>query len=535
MNVLPTKQIAVLLILLTLGLKAQNSSSSKFSLEESLASIECLKELEELISYSRVKDEIESYRYKARFLSDTVSIVNEALPANQVNVPTTINGYVNSLSNYEIGGTLNTYQFRPYSLELKTRNAERYIFTVKVQKELGMLSFKNNFYRDTLSLKYTLHYDREKKEAKVAGIELLHPANAYLMVNLPESITENKDLEVLVNGQKQKQDLETGMLLRLPFRNQELDISPDSDEYLGGYHKTIDSTKFGPYAVYDGYPLEVKFRPKRFFIKAEYYSGQSLGSTDQSLSLDNVDFGSESFGSEFVSAQNGFGASLGFRFLNFKDKFFMALQVGAGNRDIRYAAKSDRLFYSYSSEETGFGDITRLVEARNIEESGEVSLVNFGGGLNFRFRLHRYVHLELGADYYTSPSGGSGNYRNTAWFDYAFIWNRTGIEIGGNNADIGTVEDFQLDAENTENDLVLSSASWLNFRGDLSFRINKRLWLETGIRFESQNLTFEFPENYRFSDDYEANATPTESLAHLIGGLEPINLINYSIGIKFYL
>ncbi len=507
--------------------RATTNISTKFDREQSKASIAIYRHLDKLQKNSRVKNELEEYNFIQLFESNESKIVNEILPANNINDPVNVDGYLDNSLTYYLGGTMNTYKFHPYRMTISASNAQEYIFQVDVVKEIGMLSYENIFFRDQMDLRYELVYNRQSEEVKIRSISLNQERGHFLRLDFPPELQENKDLDILVNGEVVKRNLDNGILLSDLKDGEQLNIEPSSDELLGGFSETMRKESFGPNALYNDEPLKFNFRPKRFYLDLVYQTATSA------VSESSVDMAGTGLDATVAHRQREtvFGLNLGYRLLNVSDKFFMSLELGLQQRAVNLGASSERMFSSFEDVIPQFNTVDRYTQSTFISESADLSVMSAGLGLNFRFKLHRLAHLEVGGAYNMGISQ-SGTYESAAISDYYFIWRQANLRIYGDNPEYGTAVN-----ENStgSDDLNVDSYSNIQLQSTLSFRISKRFWLELGVNYGMNNWTFSPADENILSRSAQAGESAMESLNHLTGTLGSLNAIGYQLGIKYYL
>lgn len=522
------RNIAVLIMVLggSFGqIKAQEQQP--FDLEQSMAAIECYRHLDELLKNARIKNEIEEFRWKKLFENTESQIVNEILPSNAMNDPVDLNGYLDALTNFEQGGTMNTYQFDPYSLKLISSNPGEYVFEINALKEVGMLNFESIFFRDQFDLKYTLVYNRESKKVLIRSIGLNEEKGYFMRLDFPESLKGNDELGILVNGEEVKRNLDNGIMLNNLKDGENLNISPVSDELLGGFNQSLKKESFQGDARYNGDFLKLKFRPKALYVDLNFQVDNG-SVTDQSVIMAGTN---QEATIQHKMRGTAIGLGIGYRLLNVKDKFFLSLELGAQQRSILLASRSDFMLSSYDDNDAQFGAVERITRSSFIEEGGDMTVLSAGLGLNLKFKLHRLIHLEVGGAYNMGLSQ-SGTYTSTATSDYYFIWKQANLRIYGDNPEYGT---YAFESTEGSGDLNVDSYSNIALYSNVSYRLSKQLWLELGLNYGMHNWSFSPAETNILSRSYDDNQGAMESLKHISGGLETLSTLGYQIGIKYYL
>ncbi|GEM_PF-3063073 len=508
--------------------KKAMKSDTGFDLEKSLATIACYRHLDELLKNARIKNEIEEFRWKKLYENSEVQIVNEILPSNAINDPVDLNGYLDALTNFEQGGTMNTYQFEPYALKLISANPNEFVFQIDAKKEVGMLNFESIFFRDQFDLRYVLVYNRETAKVLIRSVKLNEEKGYFMRFDFPESLLSNSELGVLVNGEEVKRNLDKGIMLSDLKDGEKLTISPMSDELLGGFSQTLKKESFQGDARYDGDFVKLKFRPKRFYLDLNYQIDNG-GVVDHTINMAGTD---EAAVIQHKMRGSSIGLGLGYRLMNVKDKFFLSLELGAQQRSMIVASRSDYMLSSYADTDPQFGSVERYTRASYIEEGGDINVLSAGLGLNLRFKLHHLAHLEVGGAYNMGLSM-SGSYNSTGKADYYFIWNQADVRIYGDNPEYGTYVDEQTAGSG---DLNVDSYNNIALYSNFAFRISKQLWAEIGVNYGIHNWSFTEADEIILSRSYNSNDQgANQSLKHLTGTLSPLSTLGYQIGIKYYL
>lgn len=524
-----------LIILVSLPSQAQNNP---FNYEESKASLITLDQLNRLAELYGIRDENDAYYFREMFSSDSVMIVNEVLPANKINEPISVDAYIQEVKQYKGRGPFTTYKLHPTELKIISRTRKDYTIEVTAEKEIGMNSKNQDFFRDTLTVKYTILFDRKAKTIKVRAVEKLYPGNMYLIFRLPGSMANNDNLGLTLDGQSIDKNLKDGILIRIPQKAQTLSLKPSSPEFLGSIQKSIDPNLVGPAGTYDGKELRAGFRPKKIYIAPRYFSAAQNGGHDHQISLERANGGSFQDGAEFWSNQTGFGVILGYRFLNFNDQFFLSGEVSLGQKTINYYTQAEKLAYSFdSSNVPGFNNVQWLVRGFSFKETGTIEMNYMGFGLNAgmtisnRLKVNLYGSYQLGL----SPNAVRNNYE--ALVDYRFLWpaNGANVWVGGNTTrDLGTIKDELLTV--SEAPYEVEAINWFEIGLNLSFQINRRIWLTGGSFWNRQNISINASgAPTRFSGNFNGNATNTKSLNQLINNFEGLNNLGYQFGIKIYI
>lgn len=508
--------------------KAKQSVAQGYDLEKSLATIVCYRHLDDLLKNARIKNEIEEFRWKKLFEKPETQIVNEILPSNAMNDPVDLNGYLEALTNFEQGGTMNTYQFEPYALKLTTANAQEFVFQIDAKKEVGMLNFESIFFRDQFDLRYELVYNRESKKVKIRSIKLNEEKGYFMRFDFPENLLSNSELGVLVNGKEVKRNLDKGIMLNDLKDGENLSISPVSDELMGGFNESLKKESFQGDARYNGDFIKLKFRPKRLYLDVNFQVDNG-GAVDHNVSMAGM---ANDFVVQHKMRGTAIGLGLGYRLLNAKDKFFLSLELGLQQRTIALGSRSDYLVSSYEENDAQFGAVDRFTRSSYIEEGSDLSVMSAGLGLNLKFKLHSKVHFEVGGAYNMGLSQ-AGTYTSTGKADYFFIWKQANLRIYGDNPEYGTYVNQETVGSG---DLNVDSYSNISMYSNVSLRINKRLWAELGVNYGIHNWAFATPDEQILSRSYDASSQGAmESLKHLTGTLSALSTLGYQIGIKYYL
>ncbi|PTM04327.1 MAG: hypothetical protein DA405_07630 [Bacteroidetes bacterium] len=531
-----TRLLLGVLALFSANVYAQNDASSPvnspagvFSFEQSRATLACYKHLDKLVKNARVKNEVEEYQFIKLFESTETPLVNEILSANAMNEPVTVEGYLDASLTYYQGGTMNTYQLRPYTVKLKSSSPEVFVFEIDAIKEVGLLSNYNIFFRDEFNLKYELIYDRASKEVKIRSVKLNEEKGYFMRLDFPEKLKGKTDINILVNNELVKRNLDNGIMLSDLKAGEKLVIEPESDELLGGFNKEVKKELMEPDALYNGEIQQLKFRPKRFYMDLGFQIANSsvvsqsitMAGTENQVSIDHK------------QKETAFNLGLGYRLLNRNDKFFLALELGAQQRNVQLGSRinsGDLMLSSYADEDQQFGSVERFTRSSFIDESSEISLTSVGAGLNFRFKIHKMLHFAFGGSYNIGLAQ-SGTYTNTSVNDYYFVWNQANLEIYGDNSEYGIGRNISKDGSG---DLNIDSYSNLSLRGNFSVRLSKQLWLDLCLNYGMYNWSFSTAEEIILSKSLFDQPENLNSLKHLSGTLPQLSALGYQFGIKYY-
>lgn len=450
--------------------------------------LQCLKTLDKLQENSRVKDNIEIYRFKKLFESDSVKIVNEVLPSNSTNREITVSEYLELMYKLEMGGTMNVFSMRPYNMEISEINSNGdAVVKVDLQKVMGLLSLKNIFYKDTLNISYILNYSAAKNEFTIKSASLNSEAGFFLVLRESENLQMDKNFEgeLNVNGTKQKIS-EGYILLRNLKSGEKVVIEPFSEDYLGNKELFISSKSMGENGTYKGEPVLLNFKPKGFFL----WANTSIGNINDNIILSNEQGEFEGSGSlDVIEFQLG----IGYRIFS-ANKWALDAKAGMGTQSVEGTYDLSNYESIYENDEDEDWVYNHNTRVEDLSEFNEVSSLSYGAALQLHYKINRLikVNAEVG---YRSLTLYSANYQS----NIGFIAHEGRYQESGPNKNwSGTIDDNSNlgfgtgENENGGNELVGGGSSTILHYGlGLDFRLTKRLHLGLSYFINDQSIPFE--------------------------------------------
>ena len=481
------KHVFVLLVLLAAGQigTAQSLDSTVVPALFHKASLEVLRTLEKVRENARMKNDIEAYRYRNFFVKD-VQLANEILPSNAFNQQVSLEEYTNNMMMYDMGGTMTTYSFRPYNLNLiKIEDDSTLVFEVDVVKEFGQLSTENLFYRTQMDLHYVVEIDKGLKKALVRESRLNQPKGKFLRIDISDGMLKDKGFNriLVVNGDSVKIAEGKTVVLSDVAENQVLNVASTSSEYLGSYSRFIADGAIGANARLGEEIITVHFRPKRFYLGAHY----EMGSLNDDFTIPSNHFDTKAVsGSQAITDVR---ILAGYRLMNKRDRLFLALDARAGMRSFTGSYTATEHRSSYESVDADGDVYTHGSSLRSLTESTSAQVIYAGLGLNLQYKLWKY--LSLGAFIsYNAGLSNTGSFSLQAqsasyWGTYAQYGNLSLYDV----EEYGFVSDQTLGVADDE--LVMQSLpNWLQAGVSIDIHLNQRLSLEIIAQNNSGSAVF---------------------------------------------
>ncbi len=450
------------------------------------ASIEILRALGAVRENVRMKNDIEAYRYK-RLFSPEALVVNEVLPSNDINKQISLDQFVDYMMTYDMGGTMNTYEFRPYNLKLlEELEDSSMVFELDVIKEFGQLSAENLFYRSKLDLNFVIVIDKSLEKVLIREIKLNKPKGKFLRVDLTEKLATDKSFNriIIVNGDSAKIEEGKTIMLGDVDENQNLKIESTSEEYIGSFNTFISKGSIGPNGRLSDDIVTVRFRPKKFYLGVEYEFGDFTDIFE--IPENNGRINEVSGGLDISDIRVLFG----YRFFNSNDRFFLSLDLRGGARNFSGSYSSLGHRSSYSAEDLDGDNYTHFTDLHTISESVLADVIYAGLGLNLRYKLWRFISMGASASYNIGLLQ-SGSYDFQA--EAASYWG-TYNQYGGlslyNIEEYGFTSGEALNAIDSEI-LMTDNPSWLQAGLSIDFRFTKKLSFEVKTNYNIGQTIFE--------------------------------------------
>lgn len=489
------------------------------------ASIEILRALGKVRENARMKNDIEAYRYRRLFTSDAL-VANEVLPSNDFDKQISLDQFVNNMITYDMGGTMNTYEFRPYNLKfLEELEDSSMVFEIDIIKEFGQLSTENLFYRSKMDLNYVVEIDKSLEKVLIREIKLNKPKGKFLRVDLAEKLSVDKSFNriLVVNGDSIKVEEGKTIMLADVDENQRLKIESTSKEYIGSYNSFISEGSIGPNGRLSDEIVTVNFRPKKFYAGAVYELGELTDNFEIPKNEGNF---SEVSGALNIS---DFRALIGYRIMNSKDRLFLSLDIHGGLRSFSGSYSSLGHRSSYSSQDMDGDDYTHFTDLQTITENVSADVVYGGIGINLGYKFWRFLSMGTRLSYNMGLSQ-SGTYDFQA--ESASYWGRYN-QYGGltlyNVEEYGFTSDETLSSNSSEI-VMVESPSWLQAGLSLDIRLSKKLSFEVKSNFNMGQSIFATESGDILSS--EVNRVDS-SMLNIAEG-RSWSFLTYGVGVRYY-
>jgi len=472
-----------LIILILLGL---NSQAVRAQMDSAIAQkrikLQCLQILDKLQENSRAKDNIEIYRFKKLFASDSVEIVNEVLPTNRTNEQITIAEYLDLMYQFEMGGTFIVYSMRPYDMKVSPgSNAGIYEVQVDMKKVIGLLSTDNIFYRDTIDINYQLRYNELESSFQIIEASLNSAAGYFMVLKVSEGLQKDQgfDGNLLVNGAERK--ITDGYLVLNGLKpGTWLKVSPSSQDYLGKDHWLISPSAMDANGRYQGEKVILDYRPKAFFMEIQ----GGMGTITDNVNLINTEGSFPAAGSLDLIELN---LNIGYRFFN-SSRWAGDILLSAGTQRLEGTYQLAQYQSEYLADEGETWEYEHETIIEGLEENNEISTITFGVGAQLHNKIASRIKLNLRLDY-KSVNINEASYLAKAEqishrgiYDVVDLWTGTISE----NKELGFGEET---ASETQADLNISGgATMIRYGAGVDYALSKRIHLLLAYYFNTQTV-----------------------------------------------
>lgn len=415
------KHLLLMIFVLVVGSKIYgqdkldtNSPIDSVGLEYHLNAMTVLNLLQELGNLTRLKNDIDIYRYNSMF-TGKAQIINEALPANKLSSTGPVHEIVNDMAD-AIDGNFRVYSFRPYSLVIEKITDSLFIYGVMAFKEIGQTGRDGHFYRDTLNLYYRIHFNTKTKSALIDSVGLIESPPSYLTIQMAKQDWRDTS-NLIINGQRVHQS-GSSLILKVDSPEFEYHISPLRRDYIGSIKVKGQKSELGDNGTFENKTLKLKLRPKRFHMKFQFGMAQlkdtyapipnEIGINEQQQLLDwKVGIGYTHFFNEDIS---------------------ISLTGMYGQQHWNGSYQMAQYFSSYESIDIDGEAYEHKTDLFQLDEQLSLNFQQAGGQLSLGYRIWPTIHVRGHYAYY-STFANLGTYSIEARADYYGVYSQYQLSL----------------------------------------------------------------------------------------------------------